>query len=95
MIGWAIAIIVLVFFVPITAYAESIEELSKQGIIESTKSIGHEKKMTDIFNTCTEHVLARDLSVIPACVAIAKAYNEAMSNLFSQHRDLVEGILYE
>ena len=32
---------------------------------------------------------------VPACVEITKEYNEAMSKLFSEHRNIVEDILYE
>ena len=36
-----------------------------------------------------------NLSIIPACVEIIKEYNQAMTKLFSEHRDIVEEILNE
>ena len=92
-----IMILAMACGVPATAYAQtnqSILELAEQGIVESGKSIRHAEKMTDIFNSCTERVLERDVNIVPPCVEIAKAYNQAMTNLFSQHRDIVETILY-
>jgi uncharacterized protein YoxC len=97
MIGWAIAIIVLVFFVPITVYAQNqtMDELVNQTVTENAKSQRLIEKMTDILFTCKDRVLELEASILSPCLEIVKAYNQALSEIYSQHRDTVEEILYE
>ena len=100
---FALIILVLVIFVPVTAFAqnqnqslterEAMANLLTEDIIESDKATSHIDKMTDIHESCRDYALHRDLSIIPACVEITKEYNQAMTKLFSEHRDIVEEIL--
>ena len=102
---FALIILVLVIFIPVTAFAqnqnqslterEAMANLLTEDIIESDKATSHIDKMTDIHESCRDHALHRDLSIIPACVEITKEYNQAMTKLFSEHRDIVEEILNE
>ena len=102
---FALIILVLVIFVPVTAFAENqnqsltereaMANLLTEDIIESDKATSHIDKMTDIHESCRDHALQRDLSIIPACVEITKEYNQAMTKLFSEHRELVKEILNE
>ena len=62
--------------------------LLTEGIIESDKATSHIDKMIDIHESCQDRAIQRDLSIIPACVEITKEYNQAMTNLFSEHRIL-------
>ena len=100
---FALIILVLVIFIPVTAFAQNqnqslnerkaMANLLTEGIIESDKATSHIDKMTDIHESCRDRALQRDLSIIPACVEITKEYNQAMTKLFSEHRDIVEEIL--
>ena len=102
---FALIILVLVIFIPVTAFAqnqnqslnerEAMANLLTEGIIESDKATSHIDKMTDIHESCQDRAIQRDLSIIPACVEITKEYNQAMTKLFSEHRDIVEEILNE
>jgi hypothetical protein len=102
---FALIILVLVIFIPVTAFAqnqnqslterESMANLLTEGIIESDKATSHIDKMTDIHESCRDRAIQRDLSIIPACVEITKEYNQAMTKLFSDHRELVKEILNE
>ena len=100
---FALIVLILVVFVPVTAFAqnqnqnlterEAMANLLTQDIIESDKATSHIDKMTDIHESCQDRAIQRDLSIIPACVEITKEYNQAMTKLFSEHRDIVEEIL--
>ena len=100
---FALIILVLVIFIPVTAFAQNqnqslnerkaMANLLTEGIIESDKATSHIDKMTDIHESCQDRAIQRDLSIIPACVEITKEYNQAMTKLFSEHRDIVEEIL--
>ena len=103
----ALVILVLVIFVPLSVFAqnqnqnqslnerEAMANLLTEGIIESDKATSHIDKMTDIHESCQDRAIQRDLSIIPACVEITKEYNQAMTKLFSEHRELVKEILNE
>ena len=91
-----IAFIVLVsIFVPITAYAQNqtIDELVNETVTENAKGTRLIEKMTDILSTCRDRVL-EEASILSPCLEITKAYNQALSEIYSQHRDTVETILY-
>ena len=100
---FALIMLVLVIFIPVPAFSqdqnqslierEAMANLLTEDIIESDKATSHIDKMTDIHESCRDHAIQRDLSVIPACVEITKEYNQAMTKLFSEHRDIVEEIL--
>jgi hypothetical protein len=86
---FALIILVLVIFVPVTAFTqnqnqslnerEAIANLLTEGIIESDKATSHIDKMTDIHESCQDHAIERDLSIIPACVEITKEYNHKVT----------------
>ena len=102
---FALIILVLVIFIPVTAFSqnqnqslterEAMANLLTEGIIESDKATSHIDKMTDIHESCQDRAIQRDLSIIPACVEITKEFNQAMTKLFSEHRDIVEKLLNE
>ena len=71
-----------------------MDELVKETLTESGKSARLTEKMTDIYDNCRDRVLELEASINPRCLEIVKAYNQAMTNLFSQHRDTVETNLY-
>jgi hypothetical protein len=66
--------------------------LKRQGQI--AKATGHSTKLEYIQVSCRDAASDRDLSIITACVEITKEYNEAMSKLFFEDRNIVEDILY-
>ncbi|MFZ0697292.1 MAG: hypothetical protein WAM88_09160 [Nitrososphaeraceae archaeon] len=72
-----------------------MDELVNETVTESGKYARLTEKMTDIYDNCRERVLELEAGIIPPCLEIIKAYNQAMTNLFSQHRDTVETIMYE
>jgi hypothetical protein len=71
-----------------------MDELVKETLTESGKSARLTGKMTDIYDNCRDRVLELEASINHRCLEIIKAYNQAMTNLFPQHRDTVETILY-
>ena len=94
-----LALIILAFvFVPVTAFAQeynqSMTGLITEGIIESDKATGYSTKLEHIQVSCRDAAFDRDRSIIPACVEITKKYNEAMSKLFANQRNIGEDILY-
>ena len=72
---FALIILVLVIFVPVTAFAqnqnqglterEAMANLLTEGIIESDKATSHINKMTDIHESCQDRAIQRDLNIIP------------------------------
>lgn len=76
------------------AYAQlGIEELRLQGAEAGIIGARHLDKLNDIMQTCVDRLEHDDTTIsLKPCVDFINAYNEAMGNLYSTHRDIVESI---
>jgi hypothetical protein len=94
-----LALIVLVqIFVPVAAFAQNqteTQDLITEGIIESDKAKTNIDNIRDIYESCRDAAFERNFSIIPGCMEITKAYNNDISELFSEHRNIVEDILHK
>jgi hypothetical protein len=88
-----LALIVFVqIFVPVAAFAQNqteTQDLITGGMIESDNGKTNIDNIRDIYESCRDAAFERNFSIIAGCVEITKAYNNVISELFSEHRNIV------
>jgi hypothetical protein len=94
----ALIILVLVF-VPVTAFAQeynqSMTGLITEGKIESDKAKLNLDEIRGIHVVCQDGASDRDFSIMPSCLEFTKAYNRAISKLLSENSDSINDIFNE
>ena len=91
----ALIILVLVF-VPVTAFAQkynqSMTDLITEGLMESDKAKLNLDEIRSIHMVCQDAVSDRDFSIMPSCLEFTRAYNQAISKLLSEKSDSITDI---